>query len=229
MTTLLIPKVFHQIWLGPKPVPDQFQQWADRWLQLNPGWKMEWWTDHHLPDITNRQQFDAADKMAAKSDILRYEICSRYGGIYVDSDLEPHRPIEPLLNGVNAFYGDERPNTPCNAILGCAPNDPFFHHLVQQLPASFAGPGDIVDKTGPRFLKRELDAFLGNDASVDWDFGQPRRHRHASRDHQRHVFGFDWRTFYPYYYTEPQREKDPFPDATARHHWTASWWKNGGI
>src|SRR6478609_278800 len=79
---------------------------------------------------------ERADKMAAKSDILRYELVWRYGGIYVDSDMEPLRPIGELLNGVNAFYGDERPDTPCNAILGCAQGDPFFEHLVKALPAS---------------------------------------------------------------------------------------------
>jgi mannosyltransferase OCH1-like enzyme len=229
MASLLIPKVFHQIWLGPKPLPDKFKEWADKWLALNPGWKMDWWTDEHLPEMSNKKEFDAADKMAAKSDILRYDICHRYGGIYIDSDLEPLRPIEDLLDGVNAFYGDERPHTPCNAILGCAKNDPFFGRLVEQLPASFAGEGDIVDKTGPRFLKRELDAFLGENAKLEWDHGQKRRHRHASADNTRQVFGYDWRTFYPYYYTEEQREWDTFPDAYARHHWTASWWKNGGV
>ena len=226
---LLIPKVFHQIWLGPKPIPDQFQQWADRWLALNPGWRMEWWTDQHLPEMTNRKEFDAADKMAAKSDILRYDICWRYGGIYIDSDLEPLRPIEPLLDNVNAFYGDERPNTPCNAILGCAPNDAFFGRLVHALPASFAGEGDIVDKTGPRFLKRELEGYLGEKRRYEWDWGQKRRLRISSESGDRQVIAFDWRVFYPYYYTEPQREWDDFPGAPARHHWTASWWKNGGV
>src|SRR6478672_5332213 len=103
---MLIPRVFHQIWLGPKPVPEQFKKWAGRWLQLNPGWQMEWWTDARLPEMVNRREFDAADKMAAKSDILRYEVAWRHGGIYVDADFEPLRPIEAILQGVNAFYGD---------------------------------------------------------------------------------------------------------------------------
>src|SRR3954469_5636980 len=104
MPELLIPRVFHQIWLGPKPLPPQFKEWADRWLSLNPGWRMEWWTDSHLPDLLNAKEFQAADKMAAKSDILRYEIIYKYGGIYIDSDFEPLQPLEPILDSVNAFY-----------------------------------------------------------------------------------------------------------------------------
>ena len=224
-----IPKVFHQIWLGDKPIPDQFKKWADLWLQLNPGWRMEWWTDKHLPELVNPKEFEAADKMAAKSDILRYEIIWRQGGVYIDSDFEPLQPLEKLLDGVNSFFGDERPDTPCNAILGCTANDPFFGQLVKALPQSFAGPGDIVDKTGPRFLKREIESFFGKERKAEWDIGAKRRCRIASADSAKQVWAFDWRVFYPYYYTEPQREWDNFPDAYAKHHWTASWWKNGGV
>jgi inositol phosphorylceramide mannosyltransferase catalytic subunit len=229
MSDLLIPRVFHQIWLGDKPLPPKFRQWADSWLTMNPGWKMEWWTDARLPEMRNRREFDAADKMAAKSDILRYEVIWRFGGVYIDADFEPLRPIEEIIGGVNAFYGDERPDTPCNAILGCAKEDAFFGHLVQALPQSFSGPGDIVDKTGPRFLKRELEALFGPKQKVKWDIGMKRRGRMASEDGARSVWAFDWRVFYPYYYTEEQREWDAFPDAYARHHWTASWWKGGGV
>ncbi len=42
---VVIPRVFHQIWLGEKPIPEQFRKWADLWLESNPGWRMEWWTD----------------------------------------------------------------------------------------------------------------------------------------------------------------------------------------
>jgi hypothetical protein len=165
--------------------------------------------------------------MAAKSDILRYELCWKHGGIYIDTDFEPLKPIEEILDGVNAFYGDERPDTPCNAILGCTKNDPFFGHLVKALPASFAGPGDIVDKTGPRFLKREIENFFGKERKLEWDAGMKRRHKISAGD--KTLFGYDWRIFYPYYYTEEQRGGDHFPDAYGKHHWTASWWKDGGV
>src|SRR5215218_7638574 len=108
MANVLISRVFHQIWLGGKPLPPQFKKFADKWLELNPGWTMEWWTDDRVKageDIVNRKEFEAADKMAAKSDILRYELVWKHGGIYIDTDFEPLQPIEELLDGVNGFYG----------------------------------------------------------------------------------------------------------------------------
>ena len=103
-------------------------------------------------------------------------------------------------------------------IVAGDPVEPFLARVV-----------DIVDKTGPRFLKREIDAFLGQDRQTERDVGQRRRCRIRSKDGGRQLWVYDWRVFYPYYYTEEHREWDDFPDATARHHWTASWWKNGGI
>lgn len=225
--SLLIPRTFHQIWLGGRPLPEKFREWADRWLELNPGWQMVWWNDTHLPEMACRPEFDAAEKMAAKSDILRYEIIAKLGGVYIDSDMEPLREIESTLEGVTSFFGDERPDTPCNAIVGCVPDDPFYAEVVRRIPEGCRSPGDIVDKTGPRFLKRTIAAYLGEGHTREC---QGRRWRLARKgDARRELWEYDWRVFYPYYYDEPDREWDVFPDAVAKHHWTASWWKNGGV
>ena len=229
---LLIPRVFHQIWLGPRPLPDHFHKWAEQWLEMNPGWEMKWWTDNNLPEITNRAAFDAADKMAAKSDILRYEVCQRYGGVYIDTDFEPLRPIEPILEGVRSFQADELDDRPCNAILGCAAGDEFYAHAVKSLPASIERGGDIVETTGPAFLKRCIAEYLGEGRRrVDEQTPsvEGRRWRVESGDGSKHIHGFHWTVFYPYHYDEPDKENDPFPEAFGKHHWTASWWKNGGV
>ena len=76
--------------------------------------------------LLNRKEFDAAEKRAAKSDILRYELCAEFGGVYIDADFEPLRPIEPLLAGVSSFQADELDDRPCNAILGSVAGDPFY-------------------------------------------------------------------------------------------------------
>jgi mannosyltransferase OCH1-like enzyme len=227
MSNLLIPKVFHQIWLGDKPLPAHFKKFADGWLRKHPAWKMEWWTDKRLPKIINRKAFDQADKMAAKSDILRYEVIWQYGGVYIDADFECLKNIEPLLADVNSFQADEIPDKPCNAILGCVPNDPFYKLMIDRLPASMAGEGDIVAKTGPGFLKTCIQDFLGHHVHVHKDFGGKRWE--LKGDGGQRLYGFDWSVFYPYHYDEPEKAKGPFPEAYGAHHWTASWWKDGGV
>lgn len=228
---LIIPRVFHHIWLGDQPLPDNYEKWRRQWIQLNPGWEMERWTDRRLPKIVNRAQFDRAERLAAKSDILRYEICARYGGVYIDADFEPLRPIEPILGGVAAFAADELDDRPCNALIGCVAGDPFFETLVQAIPESISRGGDIVETTGPNFLKRTIAKYLGeNHRRVDDPAPgvEHRRWRIVSADQTRSVHGFHWSVFYPYHYDQPERENDAYPDAFAKHHWAASWWKDGG-
>lgn len=231
-STLHIPRVFHHIWLGDKPLPDHFRIWAERWETINPGWRVRYWNDRNLPEIVNKSEYEKAEKMAAKSDILRYEICLKFGGVYIDADFEPLRPIEPLLQGVQSFQADELDDRPCNALLGCAPGDPFYQALVDGLPASIARGGDIVETTGPAFLKRTIASFLGPDRKRIDDPApgvEGRRWRITSADGHRSLHGFHYSVFYPYHYDQPKLENASFPDAFGKHHWTASWWKNGGV
>jgi mannosyltransferase OCH1-like enzyme len=231
-SAMKIPRTFHQIWLGDRPMPERFKRWADSWVRMNPGWNMQTWTDRNLPEIVNKAEFDSAEKMAAKSDILRYEICARYGGVYIDSDFEPLRPIEPILAGVSTFQADELDDRPCNAICGCVAGDPFYREAVKALPESIRRGGDIVETTGPAFLKRMIAQYLGEGRErVDDPASgvEGRRWRVVSADGSRALHGFHWSVFYPYHYDQPDRENDQFPDAFGKHHWMASWWKNGGV
>ena len=52
----------------------------------------------------------ACSTNAQKADVLRYEVLYAHGGVYLDTDVEYLRNIEPLLAGCDAFIGEERPD-----------------------------------------------------------------------------------------------------------------------
>src|SRR6266516_4079263 len=97
LTMSFIPRLFHWIWFGPQPLPEQHRRWIDGWLALHPGWEHRLWTDANRPTFLNEPQFLAADNFAEMADIARYELLYRFGGVYVDTDTECLRSIEPLL------------------------------------------------------------------------------------------------------------------------------------
>jgi len=230
--SLRIPRTFHYIWLGGKPLPEHFGVWMNGWKTINPGWELKEWNDTNLPDIINKKEFDAADKFAKKSDILRYELCYRYGGVYIDTDFEPLKPIESILSEVEAFVGEEFVSWPCNAILGSTSNDPFFKLLIDELPASVQSGGDIVHQTGPSFIKRCMQKVFDADVHgvLDPVSGvETRRYKLTSLDTKYRLHRFEPSVFYPYNYKEPEKEFNEFHDAYGKHHWTASWWKDGGV
>ena len=42
--TTRIPRVFHQIWVGPRPLPEKYKRWQKTWQSI-PGWTYKLWTD----------------------------------------------------------------------------------------------------------------------------------------------------------------------------------------
>jgi glycosyltransferase involved in cell wall biosynthesis len=216
-----IPHAFHRIWLGGGPMPDEFVRYGKSWLRLNPGWEMRTWTDDTLPEIVNRAEFDRfGDNLSGKTDVLRYELLWRFGGVYLDTDFEALKPLGDLFDGLNHFAADEAPGVPGTAILGSAPESALYRHLVEALPASVREHSNYLEQSGPPFLAREIDRYFGADRlrrnlGPVWE--------HLSRDCSRHLYLFEGPYFYPYGHWEKHRRGEKFADAYGAHHWAHSW------
>ena len=190
-----IPRLFHWIWFGEKPLPEQHGAWIEGWLELHPGWKHVLWTDENRPTLGNEAQFLAARSFAQKADIARYELVYRYGGVYVDTDTECLRSIEPLLDGVEAFAGEHRAGTVQNHPFGAISGHPWLAEVIARLPRAMEAAGGGHHGTGPRFLTRVT---------------------HGRRD----VTVFPAPVFF---HQPPRFQRDVPPGAYALHHATRSW------
>ena len=201
---LRIPRILHRIWLGG-PMPEREQALGETWASHHPGWEMRLWHEGNLPTLRNATIFASAASYAQQADVLRYEVLLEHGGVYVDTDFECLRSLEPLLVGVEAFTAREDELRASIGILGCVPGHPFFAAVVAALPDSVAWrPGRPPnEQTGPELLTRTLLAcdVLGEET----------------------LTVFPPQLFYPYHWTEPHRAGESFPDAYAVHHWSASW------
>ena len=38
-----IPKIIHQIWIGPKPIPDQYKEFSQKMIEMHPDWEYHLW------------------------------------------------------------------------------------------------------------------------------------------------------------------------------------------
>jgi mannosyltransferase OCH1-like enzyme len=89
---------------------------------------------------------------AERSDILRLEVLWLEGGVYVDTDFECHKPLDPLIDGLDFFTAKLKPNGWVNnAFLGATAQHPIVDRALNDLrPREFHG----YDKhaAGPRFL-----------------------------------------------------------------------------
>ncbi len=192
-----IPKLIHRVWLGDAPMPEKMVRCGESWREHHPGWKQRLWTDRRLPRGVDRAALARCGNAAERSDVIRYHVMSRYGGVYVDTDFECLRPLDPLITNISAFAGYEERGRVASGIVGSAPGHPAFRRLADEVARS-AGRGIQPDATGPPLITRVL------------------------RDHPE-VMVFPREIFYPYHWTELHLAGGPFPEAYAVHHWTLSW------
>jgi hypothetical protein len=90
-----IPKILHFIHLGSGDLHDYSARAVLTWLQMHPAWTVRVWSDGDLRDMLLAPTIAQARTFAQKADIMRTEILYHYGGLYVDSDFEAFRPIDP--------------------------------------------------------------------------------------------------------------------------------------
>jgi len=195
----------HRIWLGPEPPPRVVELEA-AWREMNPGWFVHTWRDWDLPALRNQLWFDAVGHPAQRADIARYELLHRFGGIYIDTDFAPLRPIEDLVAHTEIFIGAEDAQWLSNAIMGSRPGHPFLATLVDGIGASILSQREAEpnEQTGPKYVTA--------------------RHLDYRRDPAAPPIAiFPPALFYPYHFSEPERAGGPFPEAYAVHEWSMSW------
>jgi len=137
---------------GPGPLPGWFAAHGESGASLNPGWEVRLWTEETIPEDLRRPEVRERLRVPAeRSDILRLEILWRHGGVYVDTDFECIRPLEPLVGGLDFFCAYLKPGQANNAFIGATSGHPILDRALDELrPNEWHG----YDKAaaGPGFL-----------------------------------------------------------------------------
>ncbi len=201
-----IPKIIHQIWLG-SPLPKGLESYTRTWQALHPGWQYILWTEENVRhlNLQNQALFDQATNYAVKSDILRYELLYKFGGLYVDTDFECLMPFDSFVHRYTAFAGIS--NEHCfavnNALIAAAPGHEILKKCIENIsaPKSYRWQ-DVSKACGPMHFTKQFMVELG--ASYKNALALPQR----------------------YFYPKPlhgQANSRTMLSAYAVHHWDASW------
>jgi hypothetical protein len=193
-----IPRVLHRIWLGSDPMPDAAVGFGKSWARHHPEWEHRLWRDGDLLALGVPAEIIAhATNAIELADVARFHIIARHGGVYIDTDFECLRPLDPLLKGVEAFAAFQRPGEVATGLLGATPSHPAFRRAAE-LVSTTIGRAPLPSATGPPFFTHVL-----------WEFPE--------------VTVFPPELFYPYLWSEPERRGERFDQAYAVHHWAMSW------
>jgi len=213
----IIPKRIHLIWLGSR-LPERCQKVVDSWKKFHPKWDIKVWTDEDVPHfgMENKAAFDKSINWGEKSDIWRYEILYRYGGIYIDTDFECLKPFD-LIHKSTEFYAGicyEEIALLGNSLIGSVPKHPILARCIQQIQV---GPGDnnanrIQRETGPYHFTR---CFMDE-----------------AQKYPRKVVVFPTSYFFPLppgridvANAEEAKKQYVQPESFAIHYWATSWCK----
>lgn len=161
----IMPKKIHFIWLG-SPLPAACQKIIDSWRKLNVGWEIIVWNEEKIAtlDLINKEAYNFAVNFAEKSDIARYEILYKFGGIYVDTDYLCLKPFDAIRERCNFFAGIEYGPAPQlgNSIIGAIPGHPILKACIKSLKKGTADHNDvrIQGTTGPWFFTKCFYGFM---------------------------------------------------------------------
>ena len=135
----MIPKIIHQIWLGPKDPP---MQWIETWKSAGCEYKL--WTEKEIRDIYmhNQKIYDMYLERKVyhgAADIVRTEILLQEGGIYIDADCERLKDI-PIYLFEKCFFAVESPKRGdmwnyrvANGVIGCAKGESILKDYIEEI------------------------------------------------------------------------------------------------
>ena len=95
----MIPKIVHYCWFGGNSEPEDVKCCIASWRKYLPDYKIIRWDETNYDVHKNQYMNDAykEKKWAFVSDYCRLDVVYTYGGIYLDTDVEVIRPLDPLL------------------------------------------------------------------------------------------------------------------------------------
>lgn len=182
----------------PLETSEEVEQFWLRAVELHPDWRCVTMRDPLDPNMfpLTSKHWERCTKGAQLAGLVRLELLYRYGGVYVDSDVELYQSLEPLRY-CRAFAAWEDMRTVPDAVIGAVPRHPAIALCLDVAIDSLeggpwaSGPGALT-----AVLPGRDDVLLLPPAS-----------------------------FYPYHYSERHRRHEDHraPFTFGAHHWHASW------
>ncbi|MDR3550085.1 MAG: glycosyltransferase [Candidatus Babeliales bacterium] len=209
--TLKIPKIIHQIWIG-NSVPSEFKEFQASCKRYHPDWEYRLWTQDDIPALHMRNDHlvRRSRNPGEISDLMRYEILYRYGGVYLDFDCECLQSLEALHYLYDFYIGIQPLDSDVVqlgiGIIGSVPYHPMLKQCIESIGDTWDAIADkTTARTGPLFFTKIF-------------------YRYAAQDDLCNI-AFPATYFYPLGCKEYGSAKTAWAKqgSFAVHHWAKSW------
>ena len=210
----MIPKIIHFCWIGGTDIPEDVNRCIDTWKKFLPDYEIMRWSEENFDVniIPYTKEAYEAGRYAFVSDYIRLFALYNYGGIYMDTDVEVLKNLDPLLQN-HAFTGFEDTDRISAWLFGSEKNNPLFKEFIDSYSerhfVKSDGSFDLTPNPVPITQKLTEHGLLLNNQYQELDFIT--------------IYPMDY--FCPY---NPYREgKNLFTKNTYMNHLFNGTWKSG--
>lgn len=201
-TEAIIPKTIHYVWVGGAPLTPLAKRCLASWQEHLSEYEIKRWDETNSPmEHPYVQAMYAKKKWAFVSDYIRFYALLNEGGIYLDTDQEICKTLDPLL-AQKGFVGKSRSGQIESSVIAAVQEASFIRAAVAfyDNDTRFS-----TEDTSPLVLERAL-ATAGTEGISIYD----------------HTY------FHPINEGELLR-KDMRQSAYGVHHWAESWVPYAGL
>jgi GT2 family glycosyltransferase len=170
-----IPKILHQIWIGPLPAPINLMK---TWKDKHPDFEYILWNEEEIRtrnlQMTCTEEINLIPEINGKADIIRWEILYQYGGYFVDADSICIEPFDSFFENKTAFATFEnesvRKGLIATGTMGFIPMHPLCKDIIEWIKSSESKK--IIQETrawysvGPALLTRMLETKKYKDVTI---------------------------------------------------------------
>lgn len=192
----MIPKLIHHIWVGGSPLSEKSQSLIAGARLLHPDYDFRFWdeTNVSISPLFVRRCYEKK-LWAFVSDYLRFQLLFEYGGIYLDTDMEVLKSLDPLLE-CDGFSGLNRQRDAIYCgIIGAVPRNPLIGKILKAYDNL---PVDVLP-TSPQMFTRAFKEREDSSFRI-----------------------YPYQTFYPIEEGEVATP-EALSSAYTNHHWDESW------
>ena len=155
-----IPKIIHYCWFGSNPIPELELKCINTWEKYFPDYELMFWneTTFDLNKYAFAKQAYEKKYFAFVSDFVRAFALQKYGGVYLDTDLEVLSNFTELLEEKEVVLGFENKTFVGTAMMATIPNHFIFNEFVKYYEnLSFVNSkGDVEIIANPSILAEIL-------------------------------------------------------------------------
>jgi len=128
-----IPKIIHYCWFGPKPIPELELRCIESWKKFLPDYEFNFWNEKtYNLEKSNRYVKGAYQSkyFAFVTDYVRLDVMNKFGGVYLDTDIELLSSIDSFLDN-EAFTGFENKTSVAAGIIGCKKGNVVIQQMLE--------------------------------------------------------------------------------------------------